>query len=64
MESVYDGHFDLAQIGKQLPAAYRTLGGPTAFGQALTQAEVDALARTYSEASVRLHPHPGVRLGT
>ena len=27
IESVYDGHFDLAQIGKKLPAAYRTLGG-------------------------------------
>ena len=64
IESVYDGHFDLAQIGKKLPAAYRTLGGPAAFGAALTQAEVDALARAYSEGNDRLHPHPGVRLGS
>ena len=48
IESVYDGHFDLAQIGKQLSDGYRELGGPAAFGRALTQAEVDALARVYS----------------
>jgi hypothetical protein len=64
VESVYDGHFDLAQIGKHLTDGYRQLGGPAAFGNALTQAEVDALAGTYSEASVRLHPHVGVRLGS
>jgi hypothetical protein len=64
IESVYDAHFSLAQIGKKALAAYRTLGGPDAFGAALTQAEVDALARTYSEARNRLHPHVGVRLGS
>lgn len=64
IESVYDGHFDLAQIGKHLTDGYRKLGGPTAFGRALTEAEVDALADAYSEARLRLHPHVGVRLGS
>jgi hypothetical protein len=64
IESVYDGHFDLAQIGKKLQSAYRTLGGAPAFGSALTQAEINALADTYSEANDRLHPHTGVRLGS
>jgi hypothetical protein len=62
--SVYDAHFGLAQIGKQLVAAYEKLGGPAAFGASLTQQEVDALARTYSEPSDRLHPHTGVKLGS
>jgi hypothetical protein len=63
IESVYDGHFSLAQIGKKLRVGYSKLGGPAAFGDALTQGEVDALARTYSEATDRLHPHVGIRLG-
>jgi hypothetical protein len=64
IESVYDAHFALAQIGKQLTRAYAMLGGPTAFGKALTQAEVNALAASYSEGADRLHPHSGVRLGS
>jgi hypothetical protein len=64
IESIYDGHFTLAQIGKQLTAAYRKLGGPADFGATLSEGEVDALAQTYSEASDRLHPHVGVRLGS
>ncbi len=64
IESIYDGHFTLAQIGKKLLAAYDKLGGPTAFGASLTQAQVNALARTYSEAHDRLHPHVAVRLGS
>jgi hypothetical protein len=64
IESVYDGHFTLAQIGKQLLAGYRALGGAQAFGGALPPARVRALARLYSEASDRLHPHVGVRLGS
>ena len=64
IESVYDAHFSLAQIGKQLVAGYHKLGGTSAFGASLTQAEVDDLARTYSEATDRLHPHVGVRLGS
>ena len=38
IESIYDGHFTLAQIGKKLLAAYDKLGGAGAFGTALTQA--------------------------
>jgi hypothetical protein len=64
IESVYDGHFDLAQIDKHLTDGYRRLGGPGAFASALTQTEVNALGDAYSEATVRLHPHVGVRLGS
>jgi hypothetical protein len=64
IESIYDGHFTLAQVGKKLRAAYDKLGGPAAFANTLTQGEVDALARTYSEASDRLHPHVAVRIGS
>ncbi len=64
IESIYDGHFILAKVGEQLLDGYRTLGGPVAFGAALTQSEVDMLADAYSEASDRLHPHVGVRVGS
>jgi hypothetical protein len=64
IESIYDAHFSLAQIGKQLTRAYTMLGGAAAFGGSLTQAEVNALAEAYSEAAYRLHPHTGVRLGS
>jgi hypothetical protein len=64
IDSVYDGHFDLAQIGKHLRTGYRALGGPAAFEEALSGSEVDELADTYSEATDRLHPHVGVRLGS
>jgi hypothetical protein len=64
IESVYDSHFNLAQIGKQLRAGDRKLGGPAAFGGALTQSELDGVADFYSEATSRLHPHVGVRLGS
>ena len=64
IESVYDGHFALAQIGRKLSDGYRKLGGPAAFGRALSQEQVDALARAYSEQADRLHPHVGVRLGS
>jgi hypothetical protein len=64
IDAVYDGHFDASLIGKSLSAGYLRLGGGPAFGPALTQAEVNALARAYSPAAERLHPHPGVRLGS
>jgi len=64
IESIYDAHFALAQVGKQLAQAYSKLGGSTAFAGSLSQAEVEALAVIYSEARDRLHPHPGVRLGS
>ncbi len=64
IESIYDAHFTLAQVGNKLLAGYDKLGGAGDFGSTLTQAEVDALAQAYSEASDRLHPHVGVRLGS
>jgi hypothetical protein len=64
IESVYDAHFSLAQIGKKLLTDYKNQGGPAAFGTSLTQAEIDSLADTYSEAQDRLYPHTGVRLGS
>jgi hypothetical protein len=64
IESVYDSHFNLAQIDKKLRAGYRKLDGPAAFGGALTQGELDGVADFYSEPASRLHPHVGVRLGS
>ena len=64
IESVYDGHFSVSQIGKKLTEGYAKHGGPAAFGETLTQAEVDRLAAVYSEEAARLHPHPGVKLGS
>jgi hypothetical protein len=64
IESVYDSHFNLAQIDKKLHTDYRKLGGPVAFGGALTQSELEEVASFYSEATSRLHPHVGVRLGS
>jgi hypothetical protein len=64
IESVYDGNFTLAQIGKHLREGYRKLGGPAAFGADLSEQQVNALASAYSEAADRLHPHVGVRLGS
>jgi hypothetical protein len=64
IESVYDAHFNLAQIGKRLRDGYNKLGGPAAFGGALSSPEVDELARTYSEQADRLHPHVAIRLGS
>ena len=64
IESVYDGNFTLAQIGKHLREGYRRLGGAPAFAGDLSQQQVNALASAYSEAADRLHPHVGVRLGS
>jgi hypothetical protein len=64
IDSVYDGHFTLAQVARKLIAGYGKLGGAAAFGQALPPATIDALASVYSEAGERLHPHAGVRLGS
>ena len=64
IESVYDAHFSLAQIGKKLLVVYKNQGGPAAFGTSLTQTEVNSLATTYSEAQDRLYPHAAVKLGS
>jgi hypothetical protein len=64
IESVYDAHFTLAQVGRKVRDGYAELGGAEAFGATLAPTEVSALARAYSEASDRLHPHAAVRLGS
>jgi len=64
IDSIYDAQFGVAQIGKQLQAAYTKLGGQKAFEAALTQAEVDKLIATYSESRDRLQPHVAVQLGS
>jgi hypothetical protein len=64
VESVYDGHFGLAQIGKKLLAGWEELGGTGAFGATLPRAEVERLAGTYSERNYRLHPHDAIKLGS
>jgi hypothetical protein len=64
IESVYDAHFTLAQIGKKVLDGYGKLGDGRAFGVTLTGEEVEALAGAYSESMDRLHPHVAVRLGS
>jgi hypothetical protein len=64
IEGVYDAHYTLAQTGKQLLAAYKTLGGPEAFGSALGAGELQRLASMYSEQSTRLSPKERVKLGS
>jgi hypothetical protein len=59
IEAIYDGHFNLSLVGKDLTEAYDRLGGAKAFGATLTPREIDALASTYSITAMRLEPHPG-----
>jgi len=63
IDSVYDGHFDAALIGKSLEKGYSLLGGAPAFGRTLPQTEVEALVRAYSPGALQLHPHPAVQPG-
>lgn len=58
IDAIYDGHFNLSLVGKDLTSAYEQLGGAQAFAAALTQSEIDALAVAYSIPAVRLEPHP------
>ncbi len=64
IDSVYDAHFGLAQIGKNLLKGYEQLEGPEEFHGTLTQAEVNRLALLYSETRYRLNPRPTVKLGS
>lgn len=54
---LYDAHFDFSYIGKALRDAYRKMGGERTFGRRLSRAQVANIARFYSPANVRLHPH-------
>lgn len=56
--SVYDGHYNLSVVGERVREAYAQLGGPSAFGAALTPALVQQLAGFYSSSVVRLAPKP------
>jgi hypothetical protein len=64
IDSIYDAHFGLGQIGKQLAPAYAKLGAGKVFGEALGQGEVDAIVAFYAEARDRLEPHVAVKLGS
>jgi len=64
IECVYDAHFTLAQIGKQMRKGWEKLEGAPAFGSSLTLAEVNELADIYSQPNFRLYPHTGVKLGS
>jgi hypothetical protein len=64
IEAVYDAHFTLAEIGKQMRKAWEKLEGAPAFGTTLTLAQIEALAGVYSEPNFRLYPHTGVKLGS
>lgn len=58
ISAIYDAHYNLSLVGKSLLSAYLRLGGPGAFGAALPQSELSALANAYSIPAVRLEPHP------
>lgn len=64
IECVYDAHYSLALIGKQVIKGWEKLGGQPGFGDTFTKAEVDALAAAYSEPQDRLYPHEKVSLGS
>jgi hypothetical protein len=64
IESIYDAHFQLAQIGRLLENDYGKLGGPTEFEGPLTQTQVQGLALIYSELNARLYPHVQALLGS
>jgi len=64
IESVYDAHFALAKLGKDILRGYQKLGGTEAFASKLPEREVNALAAQYSEGNFRLYPHPRVHLGS
>jgi hypothetical protein len=59
IHSVYDAHYNLSLLGQRLTEGYARLGGPSAFGSSLTQADVASLASAYSIPATRLEPRPG-----
>jgi hypothetical protein len=61
--SVYDAHFNLAAIGKNLRRAYTKLGASAAFGKALTRDTLDRVAAAYEPHSALLQPHPHAKFG-
>jgi hypothetical protein len=64
IESVYDAHFSLAQLGKQVLKGWEKLGQRERFGSTLAQSEVSALVAAYSQPRDLLMPHAKVKLGS
>jgi len=64
IECVYDAHFTLAQIGKQMRKGWEKLEGAPAFANTLTLDQIDQIEDVYSEPNFRLYPHAGVKLGS
>ena len=64
IETIYDAHFALAQIGKKVHKAFHDLGGPDVFKASLVSEQVEALAAFYSEATARLKPRAATKLGS
>jgi hypothetical protein len=58
---IYDGHFDLALIGRSLLDSYNKLGGSKLFGSSLTEARIASLERFYAK-DLGLEPHSVYRL--
>jgi hypothetical protein len=64
IESVYDAHFALSQIGDKLSKAFHDLGGAKAFEGTLGTGLIEALANFYSQENNRLRPHAATTLGS
>jgi hypothetical protein len=64
IESIYDAHFALAQIGKKVSKAFHDLGDREVFKTSLSAEQVEAIADFYSEANNRLTPHAATKLGS
>lgn len=63
ISSVYDAHFNLAAIAKNLRRGFTELGGSAAFGGVLTPAEVERVADVYGPDGALLEPHPHLTIG-
>lgn len=63
IQSVYDAHYSLSLIGKDVKSGYEKLGGSEGFGAALTPIEVETIMRLYSPEVARLEPHTTEALG-
>lgn len=64
IEGVYDAHYSIAEAGKQVSAAYKTLGSAPVFGAALSERAVGQLVASYTRSRDELSPHERVRLGS
>ena len=64
IESIYDAHFTLGGLGKNLLDAYKKLGGTGKTGGSLTPAQIERLADTYSKERNELSPKERVKLGS